>query len=334
MRRASSLALPCYVSSLHASSDIAIGLLPQRLQAAFADSVRREGRRFQALWPDVALTQEDFVSQSRLDELGWRSDLARLLALCVSPAERAAMLAAQHPLARGWLRCFPVPQVGTSLSDSTFRVGSCQRLGIRPCTFDICARCRSVPSTAGTHGLHCRRSAGRHSRHSSLNEEVKRAFCSAQVPARREPTGLNTNQLRPDGITTVPWSLGHCLAWDVTVVDTLAPSYVADSAHTAGSAATLAEERKRSKYNGQLPVDVDFVPLAFETLGGWGPSTASFLDELGKRLIAATGDKRAKDFLFQRLSVAILHGNAASVLGSVIDDDVEENNVYLDNIAY
>ena len=51
-------------------------------------------------------------------------------------------------------------------------------------------------------------------------------------------------------------------------------------------------------------------------------------------MIAVTGDKRAKDFLFQRLSVAILHGNAASVLGSVIDDDVEENNVYLDNIAY
>ena len=40
------------------------------------------------------------------------------------------------------------------------------------------------------------------------------------------------------------------MAWDATVVDTLAPSYVAVSAQITGSAAQAAAERKVSKYGG------------------------------------------------------------------------------------
>jgi len=54
----------------------------------------------------------------------------------------------------------------------------------------------------------------------------------------------------------------------------------------------------------------NFVPLAFETLGPICESGTSFLDELGGRLTAVTADPRERSFLYQRLSVAIQHGNA------------------------
>src|SRR5436190_19590713 len=105
-------------------------------------------------------------------------------------------------------------------------------------------------SSAGTHGLHCRRSAGRFARHAAINEVISRSLCAAQIPARREPVGLYTTQTRPDGKTLVPWRLGKCMAWDATVVDTLAPSHVVNSASEAGYSARLAELRKVQKYAG------------------------------------------------------------------------------------
>ena len=56
------------------------------------------------------------------------------------------------------------------------------------------------------------------------------------------------------------------MAWDGTVVETLAPSYVAVSAKVKCSAAQAAADRKVSKYAG-LPASHLFVPIAIETLG-------------------------------------------------------------------
>ena len=73
------------------------------------------------------------------------------------------------------------------------------------------------------------------------------------------------------------------MAWDATVVDTLAPSYVAVSAQVTGSAAQAAAERKVSKYVG-LPACHLFVPIGIETLGPSNEAGHSFLSELGRRL--------------------------------------------------
>lgn len=42
---------------------------------------------------------------------------------------------------------------------------------------------------------------------------------------------------RRDGVTMVPWSNGECLLWDVTVVNTLANSYLNLSYQNSGSVA-------------------------------------------------------------------------------------------------
>jgi len=57
---------------------------------------------------------------------------------------------------------------------------------------------------------------------------------SAGIPATKEPSGLvRQGGKRPDGLALIPWQGGKSLAWDVTVVSTLAQSYV-DKAATGG----------------------------------------------------------------------------------------------------
>ena len=82
----------------------------------------------------------------------------------------------------------------------------------------------------------------------SLNNLIHRAFLSTDVLATREPTGLCTSAgvtgKRPDGVTTVPWKKGRCLAWDAICPDTFAFSNIQASSISAGSAAKIAEEKK------------------------------------------------------------------------------------------
>ena len=46
-----------------------------------------------------------------------------------------------------------------------------------------------------------------------------------------------------------------------------------------------------------------------------------FLTDLGKELIAHTGEKRSGFFLYQSLGICIQRGNASSILGSLPEDD-------------
>jgi len=115
----------------------------------------------------------------------------------------------------------------------------------------------------------------------------------------------------------VPWKAGRALVWDATVVDTLAPSYVAASATRAGAAAEIAEERKNSKYSF-LNDNHLFVPIAFETMGPISEQGADIITELGRRLSLVTGEPRETSYLFQRISVTIQRFNFVAFNGSFI----------------
>ena len=106
--------------------------------------------------------------------------------------------------------------------------------------------------------------------------------------------------------------------WDVTVVDTLAASYLPSTSITAGSAAEIAATRKELKYTA-IATTRTFIPLAFETCGPICSSASAFLRELGRRLTLSTDDTRETMFLFQRLSVAIQRFNAVCFAGTFSD---------------
>ena len=183
----------------------------------------------------------------------------------------------------------------------------------------------------GTHGLSCKRSEGRHHRHSALNDIVHRALTTARIPSHLEPAGVSrVVGKHPDGITVVPWKQGKLLVWDATCSDTLAPSYVDDAARGVGNVATAAEARKMAKYSNLSGFHV-FVQVAIETSGVLGPETGAFVKELGRCLRQVTGDELSYQHLLQRLSIAVQRGNAASVMGSVSSCEADDYNV-LNNI--
>jgi len=56
-----------------------------------------------------------------------------------------------------------------------------------------------------------------------------------------------------------------------------------------------------------------FYYFPVETLGALAEEAAQFISDLGRRIAATTSEPRSVTFLFQRLSVTIQRGNAASV---------------------
>lgn len=60
--------------------------------------------------------------------------------------------------------------------------------------------------------------------HSHLNDILKRALTLCDFTCLLEPPGLSPNiNMRPDGMTLVPWKNGRKLVWDATCYDTIAP---------------------------------------------------------------------------------------------------------------
>jgi hypothetical protein len=232
-------------------------------------------------------------------------------------ATKARLNAYQGKVAGAWLNAYPSRTMGLKLTDEQTRIALGLRLGANICEPHQCI-CGATVEKDGRHGLACKKSVGRHPRHSMLNDLVKRALASAGLPSTLEPVGLTRSDgKRADGVTMIPWSRGACLAWDVTVVDALAPSNIARSASTPGHAAETAEAKKIAKYEELVQRGYLFQPIAFETQGSAGPATERFLYTLGKKLKDASSDKKAHGQLLQRLSMAIQIGNAASVMGTI-----------------
>ena len=169
------------------------------------------------------------------------------------------------------LEALPIASIGLKLDDSSVRIAVGLRLGT-PLVHPHQCCCGTIVTPDGHHGLSCIKSAGRQSRHSQINDIIHRAFISAGVLATRELVGLcnsaGVTAKRPDGVTTVPWKKGRCLAWDATCPDTFANSHIQMSGVSAGSAAKTAEDKKRAKYS-DLTAGIDFVPIAIESTGVW-----------------------------------------------------------------
>ena len=118
--------------------------------------------------------------------------------------------------------------------------------------------------------------------------------------------------------------------WDFTRCDTLAESHIHQNSLEAGSAANAAEARKETHYS-DLMSDYIFAPIALETIGSVGTRSAKFIYDLSRRLIVATGDKRAGHYFRQRLGLAVQRGNALAVLGTMDRGQCLADEVELDD---
>ena len=93
-----------------------------------------------------------------------------------------------------WLSALPVASLGLRLDDEAVRIAVGLCLGLPLCRPHQCVHCGSQVDGLGTHGLSCQFSKGRHPRHASVNDVIKRSLGAAQIPSHLEPTGLGIFQ--------------------------------------------------------------------------------------------------------------------------------------------
>ena len=95
----------------------------------------------------------------------------------------------------------------------------------------------------------------------------------------------------------IPWTRGKPAAWDITIPDTYANSYIADTATTALAAASQAAENKTVKYQ-DLAKTHQFTLIAIETGGAWNEKAVEFITEVRKRITEVTKKQQETRFLF------------------------------------
>ena len=317
LRNLASVALPCYISSLHKSSNLVEKITKQQITGKLPHLIMAETalRSKYGMSNSQEMPTGDQASKQRSwDDLVCNIEFNNLLN-SANQVHSAHLLAAAAPHTGAWLQALPSPVLGLHLDDETIRVSVALRLGAQVCEPHKC-RCGKLVNSLGHHGLSCRLSEGRLPRHNHLNDVIKRSLNTIGIPSWLEPLGLDRGDgKRPDGLTVFPFSKGKCLAWDATCTDTFAMSNINDCASTPGAAANKAEERKLRLYNG-LQDRYRFEPIAIETTGVAGKSTAKLLSEIGRRITGCTGDKRETHWLRQRVSMAVFRGNASSVLAT------------------
>ena len=255
----------------------------------------------------VLKTQKDF------DSALCKIFLDKKISSVESDIELARLLALQEPESNAWLNALPSSSLGTLLDDSSFRISVALRLGQPLCEPHTCT-CGEKVDKYGLHGLSCKKSAGRWARHGLINDILRRGLSTANVPSILEPSGIcRSDGKRVDGMSLVPWRSGRALLWDATCKDTLCKSYISRTRAKSGEAASLGESQKRAKYKELEDRGFLFVPFAVETFGPWGDEAKKLISEISVK----TKIKHFKNFIIQRISVAIQRGNAASVLGTI-----------------
>ena len=319
VRSVASLALPCYVSSMKSCLSLSSLICPA---VGHVGGFVELGEALRSMRMLIVRDCELPSGNSEMSQRAWDDILSNQyfgsLMENANQIDRARLLAASAPHSGAWLQATPLPDLGLHLDDEAVRVNVALRLGAPMCEPHTC-RCGAMVDRLGHHGLSCRYSAGRLPRHANLNDVVKRALAVAGIPSWLEPVGLDRGDgRRPDGVTVFPYSRGRALCWDATCTDTFSSASIIASAIERGSAAAAAEARKNDKYRNLMDRYL-FEPLAVETMGVLGPSSVKFVGDLARRMRGVTGDNREKRWLFERLSLAVVRGNAAAILASARD---------------
>ena len=326
LRNVTNLCFSSFLGSFHSVYDLLQEILPPHIQLS-VDLVFEASDAWQSITDKELLSNPASSSQHKWDDIICHSIQQEVFSSHTSDIDKARGLANLTPESSSWLNALPCSSLGTLLDDQSFRISVSLRLGIPICHPHNCI-CGQNVDKFGRHGLACRKSEGRKSKHEAINDLIKRALVTCGIPTLREPTGCNRSDgKRPDGLTLIPWQRGKPLIWDFTCADTLCQSYITRTRRQVGAAASGRESSTRLKYRS-LENEFCFYPISIETMGPWGDDGKKLINEIGKKLIESTGEKRSKSFLIQRISIANQRGNAASIFGTLPQDTNKFDEIF------
>ena len=214
IRRAVQLAPSAYLASAAGCSELIHQILPSHLLETLDPNIESA----LSIWsqghanPPPPATSS---SHQRVWDAPKIEATFNLIFDCASNQQASARLRAVAVAESGaWLHALPISSLGLRMDDESIRIAVGLRLGVPLCRPHLCVSCGADVDELGTHGLSCRFSKGRHSRHAVVNDTIKRSLEAAKVPCHLEPTGLyRSDGKRPDGATLVPWKRGKVLVW-------------------------------------------------------------------------------------------------------------------------
>src|SRR6218665_222792 len=106
-----------------------------------------------------------------------------------NPLDQARLLAVSAPHAGDWLLKAPIASCGLGLSNEAVLVAIGLRLGLNLCAPHQC-QCGETTDPRGHHGLVCKQSRARASRHFAMNDIIWRSLLRADIPSSKEPLAL------------------------------------------------------------------------------------------------------------------------------------------------
>ena len=229
---------------------------------------------------------------------------------------RLSSLSIKDSHAGDWLTVNPCPGLGLLLRPPEFVAAVRYRLGHPIFTSDgPCPACKQFSDKLGDHALNCAWQGERIARHNWLRDELFNTASAACLGPTREGRALLPGQGgKPADVFLPHWEQGKDAALDVTVVNPLQEALVDGAAQTPGHALQVANKRKLDKsWEACNQEGICFIPIAAESLGAWHKSAVAQIKKLGSAKARHTGEEESQEIarLFQRLSIALMRGNAA-----------------------
>lgn len=220
IRQSKTLATPCLIATSFATTDLVSTILLSYV-TALSDSLVTEARD---LWKSLSFAEFPCETIGSF-QLSWEVPIfnhvsSHILESSFTLINSARILASRSKQSEAWLQALPSRNLGTLLDDNAFRIAIGLRLGLKLCLPHKCV-CGADIYELALHGLSCKKSASRLSRHTHANDIIKRALISADIPYIREPLGCcRADGKKPDGLTLIPYKQGRSLVWDFTCCDT------------------------------------------------------------------------------------------------------------------
>jgi hypothetical protein len=235
----------------------------------------------------------------------------------------ARMLSVASGPSSGWITALPGAP-STRLSDGDFVLAGRHLFGLGVATTVAAQPCQCGVTDAEhcDHAMVCKLTAGMATlRHDIWASAWRRAIRRAGCATSAEPSYSNlvapsqrggaAGLKRGDILAILPG--GRIAVLDCVVTHPAAATYAQRASQEAGSAAALAETRKRQAFERFGDgAGYEFVPLAVESFGRLGKDAARFLNDLGD-VAAADGCASKEAFVRtvrQELSCALCRGNA------------------------
>ena len=199
IRSAVQLAPSTYLASAAGCKDIIQHLIPSFSACSFVNLALQEWSTGHSHSPPLGT---DAIKQKSWDKPRVDSCKKLLLDSAKDSRSRARLVASFCKESGYWLEAPPISSLGLRLDDTAMRIAVGLRLGVPLCRPHSCEQCGMTVDELATHGLHCRKSQGHHSRHFAVNDIIHRALVSAGVPSRLEPKGTNPSDgSHPDGLS-------------------------------------------------------------------------------------------------------------------------------------